>query len=62
MSPSLLVRFALALALGVASVLSNEEFEATCGDGQVIDLAEGDEFYWRSPGWMDGDDYPENTE
>jgi len=49
------------VAFLVASVAS-EVYEVTCGDGQIVDMTEGEEFYWYSPGWMDGDDYPEDTE
>ena len=53
------------LTIGVASVLS-EEWEdgrqVTCGNGQVIDLRVAEDFYWLSPGWVEGDEYPENTE
>ena len=42
--------------------VSGLEEEITCGNGEVIDLSEVDEFHWYSPGWIDGDKYPENSE
>jgi len=55
------IRFVVSRALGAASV-SSEEGQVTCGNGQTVDLAVGQDFYWWSPGWEEGDEYPENTE
>ena len=38
------------------------EGEITCGNGEVIDLEEGEEYFWYSPGWLEGDQYPKNIE
>ena len=45
-------------------LVSGQEFQATCGNGEIIDLDydNHEEFYWNSPGWIDGDQYPQNTE
>jgi len=55
------IRIISLVAFLVASVAS-EVYEVTCGDGQIFDMTEGEEFYWYSPGFWDGDDYPEDTE
>ena len=56
------LRFALLVAASLVASVASDELEVTCGDGQIIDLPEGEDFYWYSPGWMDGDDYPEDIE
>jgi len=50
------------VGLALTSAVQGLEEEITCGNGEVIDLSEVDEFHWYSPGWIDGDKYPENSD
>merc|ERR1712212_538547 len=56
------LKFILAIAIGVVALVDSKELEVTCGDGQIIDLPLDEDFIWHSPGWQEGDEYPENIE
>merc|ERR1711962_265726 len=46
--------------------LDYDDYELTCGNGEVIDLEPEeylyDAFHWYSPRFLDGEEYPANTE
>ena len=58
--------FLLAAFVAISHGDEYEDMELTCGSGEVIDMEPEEylwnSFSWTSPGFLDGEEYPANTE